>query len=316
MDQPAHQPVMLAEVLKALAPVVNGRILDGTVGAGGHAEAILEAGEGQLLGIDRDPRAVQIARARLERFGSRAVVMEGSYDEAHEAMKELGWEKVEGMVFDLGVSSMQLDEPARGFAFSAEGPLDMRMGRDGPTAGELVNTLPEAELARIFSRYGQEPLARAVARAIVRARARQPITTTTQLAEIVSQAMGARRRAKARRHPATRVFMALRIAVNEELARLGRLLERFVHWLAPGGVIVILTYHSLEDRLVKRAFAALARPCTCPPSLAVCVCGRRPLLTLPPGQPLCPSAREIQANPRARSAKMRIGVRTEHEPWN
>lgn len=267
---------MVAEVTELLA----GRrlVLDLTVGAGGHAEALLEAGVERVIGVDRDPDAVRAASARLARFGSRFAAVRARF-----SRPPVGG-PVDGVLFDLGVSSMQLDTPERGFSYRLTGPLDMRMGRDGPSAMELVNEAPEAELARILTEYGEEPRARRVAAAIVRARARAPIRTTEELARIVAGALGARRGGP---HPARRTFQALRIAVNRELEELSESLPVAAALLAPRGRIVVISYHSLEDRIVKRFLLG-------EPSLQV--------LTRKPRRP---SAAERARNPRARSAKLR-----------
>lgn len=267
---------MVAEVTELLA----GRrlVLDLTVGAGGHAEALLEAGVERVIGVDRDPDAVRAASARLARFGSRFAAVRARF-----SRPPVGG-PVDGVLYDLGVSSMQLDTPERGFSYRLTGPLDMRMGGGGPSAMELVNEAPESELARILAEYGEEPRARRVAAAIVRARARAPIRTTEELARIVAGALGARRGGP---HPARRTFQALRIAVNRELEELAESLPLAVAMLAPRGRIVVISYHSLEDRIVKRILLG-------EPSLQV--------LTRKPRRP---SAAERARNPRARSAKLR-----------
>lgn len=309
----AHRPVMLAETLRRLAPAPGGLYVDGTVGAGGHAQAILEASSpgGLLLGLDRDPRALALAAERLSPFGTRVRLVQASYADLGRQLEAWGRQTAQGILLDLGVSSMQLDEPQRGFSFSQEGPLDMRMGPEGAGAAELVATAPEKELARIFSRLGEEPFARPIARALVAARRQGPIETTGQLARLVQGALPQRERRRRKLHPATKAFMALRLAVNDELGHLERFLAGVPDWLAPGGSLVIISYHSLEDRMVKRAFKAMAQPCTCPPSLPVCACGRQPLLNLRPARALRPGPREVAENPRARSARLRAAQRTE-----
>ena len=313
MEAP-HRPVMPVEVVEALEPWRGGRMVDGTVGAGGHALRLLQAGgEGLvLLGLDRDPEALELARHRLEGFGSQVVLTNATFDRMGEELAVLGWEGVDGILLDLGVSSMQLDTAARGFGFRRPGPLDMRMGRgveSVPTAAELLARLEESELARLFRELGEEPHARRIARAVVAARGEAPLQTTEQLARLVERAVPPAAR-RGRRHPATRVFQALRLAVNDELGMLERFLQNVPRWLRPGGRLVVISYHSLEDRRVKQAMAAWARPCTCPPELPVCVCGRRPLFTLPRRKALRPRPREVAANPRARSARLRVAVRT------
>ncbi len=271
-----HEPVMAGEVTELLAG--RGVVLDLTVGAGGHAEALLRAGVGRVIGVDRDPEALRLARRRLASFGGRFAAVQARF-----SRPPVGG-PVDGVLYDLGVSSIQLDRPERGFSYRLAGPLDMRMGPDGPSAMELVNEAPEAELARIIAEYGEEPRARRVAAAIVRARGRAPIRTTEELARIVAGALGARRGGP---HPARRTFQALRIAVNRELEELEASLPRAVALLAPGGRLVVISYHSLEDRIVKRFLLGA-------PGLLV--------LTRKPRRP---SAAERERNPRARSAKLR-----------
>lgn len=276
MGEPLHEPVMVAEVTELLGD--RRIVLDLTVGAGGHAEALLAAGVGRVIGIDRDPEALRLASARLARFGARFAAVRARFS------RPPVQGPVDGVLYDLGLSSMQLDRPERGFSYRLAGPLDMRMGPDGPSAMELVNEAPEAELARIIAGYGEEPRARRVAAAIVRARGRAPIRTTEELARIVAGALGRRRGGP---HPARRTFQALRIAVNEELDELAASLPRAAALLPPGGRLVVIAYHSLEDRIVKRFLLG-------EPSLRVLTRG-----------PRRPSAAERERNPRARSAKLR-----------
>lgn len=276
MGEPLHEPVMVAEVTELLGD--RRIVLDLTVGAGGHAEALLAAGVGRVIGIDRDPEALRLASARLARFGARFAAVRARFS------RPPVQGPVDGVLYDLGLSSMQLDRPERGFSYRLAGPLDMRMGPDGPSAMELVNEAPEAELARIIAEYGEEPRARRVAAAIVRARGRAPIRTTEELARIVAGALGRRRGGP---HPARRTFQALRIAVNEELDELAASLPRAAALLPPGGRLVVIAYHSLEDRIVKRFLLG-------EPSLRVLTRG-----------PRRPSAAERERNPRARSAKLR-----------
>lgn len=304
-----HLPVLLAEVVVALRPGRGGLFVDATLGLGGHAEALLDASpDVRVVGIDRDPEALRLARERLARFGGRLVTVEGRHEDLAEHLDRLGISRVDGVLADLGVSSMQLDQPERGFSFMKNGPLDMRMGRDGATAAELVATLPEQELARVFAEYGEEPMARRVARAVVREREAKPIETTGQLRDVVARALGPRR--PQQKDPATRVFQALRIATNRELIDLERFLDDAIERLSLGARLSVLAYHSLEDRIVKHVFARHTAGCTCPPSFPVCVCSRRRVLALVTKKPLRPQLSEIRDNPRSRSARMRVLERT------
>ncbi len=300
-----HIPVLLREVLEGLVVRPGGVYIDGTLGAGGHAEAILAASapDGRLLGLDRDPQAVTRATARLEPYGERVTLRHASYVELGTLAREQGFFPVEGVLFDLGFSSLQIAAAERGFAFRLAGPLDMRFDPTsaGPTAADLVNTLPEAELANLLWRYGEEPRSRRIAQAIVAAR---PLESTGELAEIVAAAV---ERSRGRRiHPATRVFQALRIAVNRELESLETALPQAVEALRPGGRLAVITFHSLEDRIVKRFFKQEARGCICPPEAPICTCEHQPTLRLVNRKPLRPSAEELAANPRSRSAKLRV----------
>ncbi len=305
----AHLPVLLTEVVVALRPGRGGLFVDATLGLGGHAEALLDASpDVRVVGIDRDPEALRLSRERLARFGDRLVTVEGRHEDLAEHLDRLGIARVDGVLADLGVSSMQLDQPERGFSFMKNGPLDMRMGRDGATAAELVATLPEQELARVFAEYGEEPMARRVARAVVREREAKPIETTGQLRDVVARALGPRR--PQQKDPATRVFQALRIATNRELIDLERFLDDAIERLSLGARLSVLAYHSLEDRIVKHVFARHTAGCTCPPSFPVCVCSRRRVLALVTKKPLRPQLSEIRDNPRSRSARMRVLERT------
>jgi len=308
VERPAHVPVLLREVLDALRPSRGGLFVDATLGLGGHAEAILSAGEGvRLVGIDRDPEALAFARERLTRFGDRFVAVEGRHEELALHLDGLGISTVDGVLADLGVSSMQLDRAERGFSFMKDGPLDMRMGPSGPTAADLVAELPAEELARIFRDFGEEPRARAVARALVEAREAAPIRTTGELRRLVAKAVGGRR--EEGRDPATRVFQALRIATNRELVELERFLDDAIERLSLGARLAVLSYHSLEDRIVKDAFRDRAAGCSCPPSFPVCVCSRRRVLALVTRKPVRPSPEEVVENRRARSARLRVAER-------
>ena len=287
-----------------LAVRPGGVYIDGTVGGGGHAEAILEssAPDGRLLGLDRDPGALEAAGERLARFGGRAVLRHGSF--ARLAALAEGFAPVDGVLLDLGLSSLQLADPARGFAFSQEGPLDMRFDptAPGPTAADLVNGLPVKELAALLYRYGEERQAGRIAEAIVAAR---PLETTRQLAEVIERAVGRRGRI----HPATRTFQALRIAVNKELEALEAALPQAVDLLRPGGRLVVISFHSLEDRIVKRFLRRESRDCICPPETPVCTCGHTAQLRLLTRKPVRPDPEEVERNPRARSARLRAAER-------
>jgi len=299
----AHTPVLYQSVVDGLQPKPGGRYLDGTVGAGGHAAGLLErsAPDGQLLGLDRDPAALALAQERLATFGQRAQLRHRSYAEMGAAAAELGWERVDGILLDLGLSSMQLDDPARGFAFRHDGPLDMRFDPAAPqSAADLVNTLEEKALADLIANYGEEWRARRIARRIVEQR---PLQTTGQLAQLVASAVGA---AGGRIHPATRTFQALRIAVNDELETLQAGLEAALGLLAPGGRLAVIAFHSLEDRIVKRFFQRESQDCLCPPEQPVCTCGHVAQLSLIGRKPVQASDEEIAANRRARSARLRI----------
>jgi len=305
MDREVHVPVLLPEVVQALRAGRGGVFVDATLGLGGHAEALLEAsGAVRVVGIDRDPEALRRARERLARFGDRLVIVEGRHEDIARHLDALCLARVEGVLADLGVSSMQLDDAARGFSFMRDGPLDMRMGRDGIRAADLVATLGAPELARIFREYGEERMAGRIARSIVEARQEAPIVTTGQLRRIVTRALGPHR--EGGKDPATRVFQALRIATNGELADLERFLDDAIERLALGARLTVLAYHSLEDRIVKQAFARHTAGCTCPPSFPVCVCSRRRVMALVTKKPIRPSLAELGENPRARSARMRV----------
>lgn len=303
-----HIPVMLEEVLTALAIRPDGTYVDCTVGGGGHSAAIcarLGPG-GRLLALDQDPAAVAAAAERLAPFGDRVRLRRTNFERVAEVAQAEGLVPVDGILMDLGVSSPQLDTPERGFSYREDAPLDMRMDPDRPvSAADIVATASEEELARILREYGEERYARQIARAIVRTRERTPIRTTGQLAEVVRSALPGRA-LREPQHPARRTFQALRIAVNDELGALERGLKAALSILAPGGRLVVITFHSLEDRIVKRTFADWAKSCVCPPGTPVCICGRRPLVRPVGKQPWLPSEAEVAANPRARSAKLRV----------
>ena len=299
-----HLPVLLRDVVDLLGPVPPGIVVDGTVGGGGHAEALLGACPHlSVVGLDRDPDAVAAAAARLSRFGPRVQVVHARFDRLATVMSDLGHTSASGVLFDLGVSSPQLDRPERGFSHRREGPLDMRMDPSTATsAATLVNEAPEGELADLLRRLGDERYASRVARAIVAAR---PIDTTTELAEVVRDAIPAPARRRGR-HPATRTFQALRIAVNAELEVLPSALDQAIDLLVPGGRCAVLAYHSGEDRIVKSRFRRAATGgCTCPPALP-CGCGAVPVVRLLRAGAAKPSAEEVAANPRAASARLRV----------
>jgi 16S rRNA (cytosine1402-N4)-methyltransferase len=304
-DQPRpHLPVLLDDVLALLAPAgrAPARVIDGTLGAGGHSAALLAAGAGTVLGLDVDPQALREAAQALAPFGARAHIVHASYAAMTAQAAALGWDAVDAILLDLGVSSMQFDTAGRGFSFRYDAPLDMRFDPTDaqPTAADLVNTLEADELADIFWRYGEERESRRLARAVVRGR---PHTTTTGLASTIERAMP--RRWDDRLHPATRVFQALRIAVNDELGIIESALPQAIDLLAPGGRLAVISFHSLEDRLVKEAFRLAATDCICPPRLPVCVCDHRATVTLLSRKPITATDDEIARNPRSRSAKLR-----------
>jgi 16S rRNA (cytosine1402-N4)-methyltransferase len=308
-----HVSVLLDEVIEVLSPAAGEVIVDGTFGAGGYSRAILERGA-RVVAFDRDPRVRPFARALVTDFADRFELLERPFSEMEEGLAGLGVERVDGVTLDIGVSSMQLDQAERGFSFMKEGPLDMRMAAHGPTAADLVNTAEQAELARIFWVYGEERSSRHIARALVRRRAEQPFTTTTDLADAVEQAVGGRRGAPV--HPATRVFQALRIAVNDELGELEAALTAAERVLAPGGRLAVVTFHSLEDRIVKsflteRAGKTPAGSRHLPPAAR----GPAPTFELLFKGAREPSEAEVGANPRARSAKLRAARRTDAPAW-
>lgn len=308
-----HLPVLVDEVMQMLAPAPGSLHVDATLGGGGHTERILEAAnpDGRLLGLDADPAAIARVEARLRaRFGDRLVLRQANFRQLAAVAPAAGFGAVDGCLFDLGLSSFQLADVERGFGFRAGGPLDMRFdpGRGVP-ASELLATLEAAELTALFRRYGEEPKAARIARAIVDARRVAPIGTAEELAALVERVLPPNPRQPRRTHPATRVFQALRIAVNEELEALEAGLHAALDLLRPGGRLVVLSYHSLEDRIVKRFIQSERRGCVCPPEVPICVCGRNPRLRLITRPSLTPTAAEIGANPRARSARLRAAER-------
>ena len=300
-----HVPVMLNEVVEGLNIQRGGRYVDCTLGGGGHAAAILEESSpgGQLLGLDADPTAIATARERVREFRRDAILVNDNFKNLERICTAYGFRPVHGILFDLGMSSLQLQDSSRGFSFQRESPLDMRFSPEQKlTAADVVNTYTETALADLLYQYGEEPRSRVIARHIVRKR---PVTTTLQLAKIVEQAVGGRGKI----HPATKTFQALRIAVNEELDNLKVALEQSVNLLGFGGRLVVVSFHSLEDRMVKVFMQQQARGCVCPPSVPECVCGHVPTLKLITRKPMTPGEAELEANPRSRSAKMRVAER-------
>ena len=306
-EQFSHIPVLLNETLALLAPERGGIFVDGTLGGGGHAEAVLtRLGQAdRLIGIDRDWEAVHAAGERLSTFGGRFTALHGNFFDMKALLGEIGVTEVSGILLDLGVSSHQLDKSARGFSYKTEAPLDMRMDQSaGLSAKDVVNTYPEAELARIFFEYGEERFSRRIAEKICRAREQYPIETTLQLAQIVREAIPAKYRNEPQ-HPARRTFQALRIEVNGELKGLDHAVEQACDLLQKGGRLCIITFHSLEDRIVKQAFRRFENPCTCPPSAPICNCGKEPKAKILTKKPLTASAEEEAQNSRSTSAKLR-----------
>ncbi len=297
-----HVPVLYEEVLEGLAVKPGGVYIDGTVGGGGHARGILErsAPEGRLLGIDADPAAIEASGENLKDFHNRITLVNGSFRRLEVIASEAGFASVDGVLLDLGVSSWQLAEAKRGFSFLEDGPLDMRFDPGGGVrASDLVNERSEQELADIFFTYGEERRSRKLAKTIVAAR---PIYTTRQLAQVVERAVGK----GGRIHPATRIFQALRIAVNQELEALEAVLPQAAKLLRPGGRLAIISFHSLEDRIVKRYMQRESKDCLCPPNTPTCICGHRAILKIITRKVITPSADEIDRNPRSRSARLRI----------
>lgn len=302
-----HVPVMQEEVLQLLACRSGGLYVDGTAGGGGYAEAILQrtGPNGVLLALDWDAAAIERVAERLRPYGERVHLERASFADLPLVLEGRGLGPVDGVVIDLGISSFQLEDPHRGFSFLHDGPLDMRMDQDlSQTAADLVNTMAEGELADLIFNFGEEKWARRIARAIVERRKRRPITGTLEIAGLVAEATPKTRDSR-RIHPATRTFQALRIAVNRELEALSRFLARILDVLKSGGRLCVVSFHSLEDRVVKDQFRTWARSCRCPQSTPVCLCGGQPLVELLTRKPLRPTAAEVERNPRARSARLR-----------
>ena len=302
MTAQQHKPVLYKEIIHALQPKNFGCYIDGTVGAGGHARGVLEAcaPDGRLLGLDLDPQALALARENLAPYDKRVVLIQASYVSLPEAMKDLGWDLVDGILLDLGVSSMQMDTPERGFSFQYEEPLDMRFNPEaGLSAAELINSISENDLAALFFKYGEEPRAKRLAKTIIRER---PITTTAQLAEIAKRVYPGYSRV----HPATRMFQAIRIAVNDELTAVEKVLPLAAASLRPGGRLAVISFHSLEDRIVKEFMREESKDQINPPYEQIYTVERKAVLKEINKKPITPDEEEVNENPRARSAKLRI----------
>ena len=307
MSEFTHRPVLLDACIEALNIRSDGVYLDGTLGRAGHSEQIIRRlTTGRLICVDRDQAALEAARERLAPWVDKLTLVHSNFDRVDEILDRLSLSGVDGMLFDLGVSSPQLDDGSRGFSYMADAPLDMRMDREERlTAADVVNGWPQEELRRIITQYGEERYAPQIAGAIVRRRADRPISTTLELAEVIKSAMPGKA-LREKQHPAKRTFQAIRIAVNDELASVERMLRRAVPRLNRGGRLAVITFHSLEDRIVKTGLADFARGCTCPPDFPVCVCGKTPDIKLVNKKPILPTEQEIEENPRARSAKLRV----------
>ncbi|HEX5704708.1 MAG TPA: 16S rRNA (cytosine(1402)-N(4))-methyltransferase RsmH [Pyrinomonadaceae bacterium] len=309
LSHKGHRPVLLRETIESLAVKRGGLFVDCTVGLGGHSEAILQTtSDAQVLGIDRDEEALRWARERLAEFGGRFRAVRADFRELTRVLATAEVKAVRGILADLGVSSLQLDSPSRGFSFRHEAPLDMRMDMSsGETAAELLGRLSEVEIAHLIFEYGEERHSRRIARRIVERReAGEPVTSTTELAKLVERAIGGKKR---RIHPATRTFQALRIAVNRELEGLDQFVADAFDALEPHGRLAVISFHSLEDRIIKRTLLKLSGRCQCPPRLPQCVCGARQAIEILTRRPLAPAEDEIAENPRARSAKLRVAAR-------
>ncbi len=302
-----HRPVLLDECIENLKIRPDGVYLDGTLGRAGHSREIAKRlTTGRLICVDRDDAALEAAKERLADWMDRVTLVHSNFDQVGDIVADLGLPGVDGMLFDLGVSSPQLDDGARGFSYMADAPLDMRMDRsEGLTAADVVNTWPQEELKRILFQYGEERYAPLIAAAIVRRRQERPIRTTLELVDVIKSAMPGKA-LKEKQHPAKRSFQAIRIAVNDELASVERMLKGAVPKLNRGGRLAVITFHSLEDRIVKSGLAEFAKGCTCPPDFPVCVCGKTPDVKLINKKPILPTEREVEENPRARSAKLRV----------
>ena len=307
MSEFHHISVLLEECLEGLAIKPEGIYVDGTLGGAGHSGQIVRRlTTGRLIGIDRDPIALKAAGERLSPFQDRVTLVHSNFCEMETVLSQLGIDGVDGILLDLGVSSPQLDDSARGFSYMADAPLDMRMnGQDVLTAEDVVNTWSQEELRRILYTYGEERYAPQIAAAICRRREETPIKTTLELVEIIRSAMPAHA-LREKQHPAKRSFQAIRIAVNDELGSVEKAMKAAIPLLKPGGRLAVITFHSLEDRIVKIAMAEAAKGCTCPPEFPVCVCGKKPLVKLISRKPITATAKELEVNPRSRSAKLRV----------
>lgn len=304
----AHRPVLLEECIEALHIKPDGVYIDGTLGRGGHSEQIARrlSDRGRLICIDRDSQALEEAGVRLAPWKDRITFLHGNFGDLDALLEQAGVPGADGMLFDLGVSSPQLDDPDRGFSYMHDAPLDMRMDReDSLTAWTVVNQWPREELRRVLSQYGEERYAGPIAAAIERAREKAPIETTLELVEVIRSAMPASA-LREKQHPAKRSFQAIRIAVNDELNSVSRVMEAAIPRLNPGGRLAVITFHSLEDRIVKNAMTEAAKGCTCPPNFPVCVCGKKPKVKILTRKPVVSGEEELERNPRARSAKLRI----------
>lgn len=300
----SHKPVLLEETIDALNIKPDGIYVDGTAGGGGHSSEILKrlSPNGRLISIDQDPDAIEAVTERFKDY-KNSIICKGNFSDVVSIVNSLGIESIDGIMLDIGVSSRQLDTPERGFSFHYDAPLDMRMSQSGASAYDLVNQLSYEQLVKIISRYGEERFAKQITRAIIREREKQPIATTLQLAEIIKAAVPAAKRREG--HPARQTFQALRIAVNGELDRLEEGLQGGFELLKPGGRMAVITFHSLEDRIVKRAMAKWCTGCTCPKDFPVCVCGNKTKAELALRKPAEASEKELSENPRARSARLR-----------
>ena len=302
-----HRPVLLDECIEGLNIRPDGIYLDGTLGRAGHNREIAKRlTTGRLICVDRDDAALEAAQTRLADYMDRVTLVHSNFDKVSDILDDLGLKGIDGMLFDLGVSSPQLDDGSRGFSYMADAPLDMRMDRsEGLTAADVVNGYDQNELRRILLQYGEERYAPLIAAAIVRRRAEKPIETTLELVDVIKSAMPGKA-LREKQHPAKRSFQAIRIAVNDELASVERMIRGAVPKLNKGGRLAVITFHSLEDRIVKVGMADFAKGCTCPPDFPVCVCGKTPDVKLVSRKPIIPTEQEVEENPRARSAKLRV----------